>query len=632
MSDFSMNIKDYKMLSLHEQILLRPDTYVGSVKAESTKQYTIVDWKGVKKNLKISPALFKIYDEIITNASDHTQRAAGVKEIRIYHSDGIFRIWNDGKGIPVSIHPDYSIYVPEMIFSYLLTGSNYDDTEDRTGAGRNGYGSKLTNIFSKQFIINCADGKNSYYQEFTDNMHNRGEAVVKSSKKNFTEITFLPDYERFGLSGIDEDHLSLFMRRACDVMAFTGVKVYWNDIIIPIKSFKDYALMFAQEDEVFYEKLDDNWEIGISYNEEQFDQFSLVNGINTPEGGTHVNYIMDKIAYMVRDELEKKHKNIKLRPVDIKNKITLYLNVKIVNPEFSSQSKENLKTSPDKFLSRPDIPQKLIKKILDSEIVESILNWIKAKEMIELKKLNKEKNKSSRVRVEKLSDANLAGTDQSEKCMLFAAEGNSAASAIGPGAELLGLDFCGVFELKGKSIGNVREMDIKKLIEKKEVSNLITALGLEIGKKYKDTTELRYGKLILATDQDFDGAHIKGLILNMFHYFWPELLKIGYVSEFQTPIIRIKKGKTVKDFYKIQDYLEFADTNPGWSAPEYKKGLGAWEREEMIDLFSRFNDNLIQMDWNETTDEKIDMCFNKKRADNRKEWLSDIAFEVKETF
>lgn len=635
-----MNVEDYKKLTLHEQILLRPDTYVGNIKAEPTNQYAVSITDGVfvgtKRDVMISPALFKIFDEIITNASDHTQRNMGVSEIRIYESNGTFRIWNDGKGIPVKIHPEYSIYVPEMIFSHLLSGSNYDDSINRTGAGRNGYGSKLTNIFSKYFSINCADGKNSYYQEFSSNMYNKTEAKIKSCKKNYTEICFTPDYERFGCTGIDQDHLDIFMRRACDITAFSGVNVYWNDVLIPIKSFKDYSLMFDKD--IFYEKLDDNWELGVAYNEDQFEQFSIVNGINTIEGGTHVNYIMDKIAYKVRDELEKKHKGLKLRPIDIKNKITLYLNVKMNNPEFSSQSKENLKSTPDKFLSKPDISPKLLKKILDSEIVESILNWIKAKEMLELKKLNKEKGKTSRVRVEKLSDANLAGTDKSNQCKLFAAEGESAASAIGPGVGYIGLDFCGVFELKGKSIGNVRDMKVAKLLEKKEVSNLITALGLEIGKKYKNTDDLRYGSLILATDSDNDGTHIKGLIINMFHYFWPELLKLGYVYEFQTPIIRIKhkKNKSTRDFYTISEFNSWSTTINinDYNKPDYKKGLGSWEQDEMLDLFTRFEDNLIRLNYDEDTDEKIHMCFTKKgnAADNRKEWLSSIAFDTQETF
>jgi DNA topoisomerase-2 len=245
----------------------------------------------------------------------------------------------------------------------------------------------------------------------------------------------------------------------------------------------------------------------------------MVNGITTPMGGTHVSYVLEKISNTVRELLEKKHKNIKIKPLDIKSRIKLYLNLKMFNPEFSNQSKEALKSYHDKFPSKPEISNKMINKIMNSEIVESILNYIKAKELMELAKINKQ-TKSTKVKIEKLNDAYYAGTEKSIECSLYLSEGDSARNNISAGIQALkdGKDYNGTYALRGKML-NVREADNTKIIKSDEISNIVTALGLVVGKKYKSLDELRYGKLVIATDADIDGHHIKGLLINIIHFY-----------------------------------------------------------------------------------------------------------------
>lgn len=631
------DVLKYKKMDPISHILNRTDMYVGSIRLEDQCIYVceIVEEKWVikKKNVRINPGLFKIFDEIVTNASDHVMRGGGVKEIRVSYNDGVFVVWNDGKGIPVQIHPDEQMYVPEMIFGNLHTGSNYNDDEDRYGGGRNGLGAKLTNVFSKEFIVSGADGTLHYEQIFKNNMREKTDPVIKTLKKNFTKIKFTPDYERFGLSVLDSDHISLFLRRLCDIAAFTGVKVFWNDVQIPIRNFKDYINLFLkEEEELFYEKLDDFWEIGIVYNEDQFEQFSLVNGINTVNGGNHVIYVVDKVVTEIRAILEKKNKNLKLRPTDIKSKMSVYLNFKIPNPEFSNQSKEALKSTHDRFPSKPEIPSRFIGKIMNSEIVQAIMDWIKAREMIEIGKLNRQQNKSSKVKVDKLDDAHYAGTDQSEKCSLILTEGDSAKTTALAGVQVVGRDYFGVFPLRGKAM-NPREADTKKIAENKEISNIITALGLTPGKKYKDFKDLRYGKLIIMTDADVDGSHIAGLIINMISYFWPELIKLGFLQQFITPIVRVPKrqGKTLinKDFYNLDEYYEWIKTDEfkEYGRPRYLKGLGSIPSNEMKEFFTDIENHLLQLKWTEVFDDMINLAFSKNRREDRKVWLSDMAFD-----
>jgi len=259
---------------------------------------------------------------------------------------------------------------------------------------------------------------------------------------------------------------------------------------------------FVEKDtEMFYERLNDNWEIGIvPSNTDNFQQSSLVNGTNCYIGGTHVNFITNKLISQITETLAKKNKKISIKPNDIKNKLFIFVNCKIVNPVFDSQTKENLSTKITNSISgNAEISDKLIKQISQSSIVEDILNYIELREKAELKKLGK--GKTSKIKVKKLEDANMAGTRNSDKCNLCLTEGDSAKSFCISGFAETGRDYWGVFPLKGKPM-NIRGESVNKLKENEEIKNIIEALGLEFGKKYTNTNELRYGKLVLISDAD----------------------------------------------------------------------------------------------------------------------------------
>jgi len=505
----------YKKLSHREHVLQRSDTYIGSTNSELQERFIVSDLDNLininieRKLINYNAGFLKIFDEVLSNSSDHFLRTGKVKYIKINISDDHISVENDGPGIPIEMHKEHKIYVPELIFGHLLTGENYDDDDERAGVGRNGYGAKLCNIFSTKFIVETADKKNTYYQEFTDNLETIHKPIIKKSKKEFTKITFYPDFKRFGMEKITDNDKKILLKRIIDIAVYTKIKVYYNDVLIPIKKFDDYVNMHVKNDsEMFYEKLSDSWEVAISStNIDEFQQVSLVNGVTTYQGGTHVNFITNQIVKELKTQLEKKHKKVSIKENDIKSKLFIFLNSQVINPEFDTQSKETLKTRlTNKHIGDIQVSNKLIKQIMNSEIIEDIMNYIQIKERAELKKLNK--GKKNKVKIRKLDDANFAGSSKSNDCTIFLAEGDSASSTVVTGFASTGRDLFGVFPLKGKPL-NVRKSSMKKILDNDEIKHIISALGLEFGKKYIDLSDLRYGRVVFAGDADcLDGETI----------------------------------------------------------------------------------------------------------------------------
>ena len=412
----------YKVLSHIDHILLRPQTYLGSNKPHTSVRWIFIENKMEKVETSYVPSFLKIFDEIITNSVDEHKRNKSLNKIEVFIDikSGIISIRDNG-GIPVVIHKDHGKYVPEVIFGNLMSGSNYNDDEERVVAGTNGYGSKLTNVFSKEFKIETCDGKNLFTQTFTNNMRDRTVAKIKKSTKNFTEINYTPDYEKFGLTGIDETHLKLIQKRVIDIAGCNpGIKVYFNDVLINTKTFEDYIKYYKSE--FFFESnKDKTWSIGIAPSTDGFQQISFVNSTDTYDGGSHVDYILNQILSQLREFFQKKHK-VDVKPSELKSHICLFLNATVINPSFSSQTKEKLITEVKDFGFAYEVSDKLIKSILKSEIVDSILDWILQKKNADENKLARELNKNlAKIKVDKLIDAK--GKDR-WKCSLALFEGD----------------------------------------------------------------------------------------------------------------------------------------------------------------------------------------------------------------
>lgn len=662
----------YKKLSQREHVLHRPNMYIGEIKKSLEDMWIFENNKMNKKMIEYSPGFLKIFDEVLTNALDHSNRDPTLDKIKVDYSKetGEITVMNTGVGIPVVIHKEHNLYVPELIFGHLLSGSNYDDSQQRIGAGVNGLGVKLANIYSKRFIIETIDSENGlkFVQEYTDNMENKSKPkVTKNSGKSYTKITFLPDFKRFNMSGLEADTILLINKRVYDCIACTNknVAIILNGERIKGKGLVDYANYFFKKDdndkpivkmyhEIFSQKVGKNelvWEY-IVVPSDHYEQVSFVNGNSTYQGGKHVDHIIYQITNKLKTLLETKKKLVDVKSSTIKERLFLFLRATVVNPSFSSQTKEQLTTQSKDFGCKIELTDKFIDKLWKSSIVEDIVEFCKVKESLDLAKKT-DGSKKNKIYVPKLEDALWAGTAKSNQCTLILTEGLSAMTFALWGRSIVGPDRFGVFPLKGKLL-NVRDASVTQLINNEEINNLKQIIGLKQGKVYKDTSDLRYGKVMCLTDADTDGSHIKGLLVNFFHANWPSLVKLDFIQTLKTPIVKAIRGKKILEFFTEQDYNKWKDQNTtqGYQI-RYFKGLGTSKKEDAQDTFKRIKE--LQVDYyykDKSCDESILLAFEKdkniskskneeidssefvKCSDKRKRWLGNydknIYLDVKE--
>lgn len=643
--------KTYQKKSQLEHILLRPDTYIGSVEQTKDNMWIYDTEKEcmVQKEIRYVPGLYKIFDEILVNAADNKQRDKKMDCIKVEISPetNTISVWNNGQGIPVVMHKEENMYVPTMIFGHLLTSSNYNDEEEKVTGGRNGYGAKLCNIFSTKFTVETAskEYKRQFKQVWGSNMSKASEPKVKEFfGEDFTKVTFSPDLTKFKMDKLDDDIVSLMSRRAYDVAASTrGVKVFLNGKRLPVKNFKDYVDLYIKDKEddtgnslkIVYDNPSERWEVAMTLSSVGFQQVSFVNSIATTKGGKHVDYIMDMILKQLVEIVKKKNKGgTTIKPFQIKNHIWIFVNCLIVNPTFDSQTKENMTLQVKNFGSKCALSEKFITSVTKSGIVEVVLSWAKLKEQSELSRKQSGKKQVKLKGIPKLEDANEAGTKNALKCTLILTEGDSAKSLAVSGFGVIGRDYYGVFPLKGKLL-NVREATHKQILENAEINNLIKIIGLQYKKKYnteEDMKTLRYGKVMIMTDQDQDGSHIKGLLINFIHYNWPELLKQNFLEEFITPIVKASKRNDVLSFYSLPEFEEWKSNTPNYKSYsiKYYKGLGTSTTVEAQEYFSNMARHRILFRYQgQQDDDHIVLAFSKKHIEHRKEWLTNFMVESK---
>ncbi|XP_042112660.1 DNA topoisomerase 2-alpha isoform X3 [Ovis aries] len=633
----------YQKKTQLEHILLRPDTYIGSVESVTQQMWVYDEDTGINyREVTYVPGLYKIFDEILVNAADNKQRDPKMSCIRITidPENNLISIWNNGKGIPVVEHKVEKMYVPALIFGQLLTSSNYDDEEKKVTGGRNGYGAKLCNIFSTKFTVETAsrEYKKMFKQTWMDNMGKAGEMELKPfSGEDYTCITFHPDLSKFKMQSLDKDIVALMVRRAYDIAGSTkDVKVYLNGNRLPVKGFRSYVDLYLKDkvDEtgnplkIIHEQVNHRWEVCLTMSEKGFQQISFVNSIATSKGGRHVDYVADQIVTKLVDVVKKKNKGgVAVKAHQVKNHMWIFVNALIENPTFDSQTKENMTLQVKSFGSTCQLSEKFIKAAIGCGIVESILNWVKFKAQIQLNK-KCSAVKHNRIKgIPKLDDANDAGGRNSTECTLILTEGDSAKTLAVSGLGVVGRDKYGVFPLRGKIL-NVREASHKQIMENAEINNIIKIVGLQYKKNYEDEDSLktlRYGKIMIMTDQDQDGSHIKGLLINFIHHNWPSLLRHRFLEEFITPIVKVSKNKQEMAFYSLPEFEEWKSSTPNhkkWKV-KYYKGLGTSTSKEAKEYFADMKRHRIQFKYSGPEDDAaISLAFSKKQIDDRKEWLT----------
>jgi DNA topoisomerase-2 len=644
----------YQQKTDKQHVLDNPDTYIGSIENIESDLFVFDNDRIISRNIPYNPALYKLFDEAIVNARDHvirmiqqqksaTSEASLIRNVTYINvsisDDGTITIENDGNGLDIAKHPETGKWIPHMVFAELRTSTNYDKSEKKIVGGKNGYGVKLIYIWSTFGSIETVDHtrKLKYYQEFRNNLDRINEPVitkVSSSLKPYTRIIFKPDYARLGLpGGLSPEMISLLKRRVYDIAAVSDhsvkkLKITYNTLCVPVKNFQGYVdLYLGSKDECkrVYESVSERWEYAIALSPtHEFVQVSFVNGISTPKGGKHVEYIYSQICRKLAEYIEKK-KKVKVNPSTIKEQLMLFLRCDIENPAFDSQTKDYMNTPSAKFGSSCAVTDAFIEKVAKMGVMEMACSLTEAKDARQAKKSDGSKIKVVRG-IANFIDANYSGGPQSRDCILILCEGLSAMSGIVSGLSSSDRNTIGIYPLKGKLL-NVRGEQVKKIADNKEITDIKKILGLELKKAYQTLDDvhrfLRYGKIMIMTDQDLDGSHIKGLCINLFHSEWASLVQIpGFISFMNTPILRAKKGSHTKLFYNDGEYAAWKEADPHWSSwtIKYFKGLGTSTSAEFKEYFA--NKKIVDFVYGgPQSDDTIDKVFNKKRPDDRKTWL-----------
>ena len=640
--------QQYQKKTDKEHILDNPDTYIGSVENVDTLSYIYDDTtnKIIQKEIQFIPGLYKLFDEGIVNCRDHvirmkTKQQKQPKDKNVHpvshididiSEDGVITMLNDGNGIDVAKHPKYDLWIPEMIFGHLRTSTNYNKKEKKIVGGKNGFGFKLVLIWSSWGKIETVDSVRGlkYTQEFKDNLNEIGKPSIRKCKtKPYTKIMFKPDYKRLNIDNLSSDMRALLKRRTYDVAAVTDkkIKVKYNNDWLAAKHFQQYVDLYIGgkgEKQRYYEESNERWEYVVSLApNDEFTQVSFVNGIYTSKGGKHVDYFMGQLLRKLCAYIKKK-KKVDVKPNTIKEQLMVFIRCDIENPSFDSQTKDYMNTSISNFGSTCKISDKFVEKIAKMGVMNIACALNDVKQHKNAKKTDGIKSKNLRG-IPKLIDANFAGTSKASQCTIIFCEGDSAKAGIVSGLSKEDRNYIGVYPMKGK-IFNVRGESAKRVNENKEIAEIKKILGLQSGKVYSEEdvkTKLRYGKVLFMTDQDLDGSHIKGLGINMFQSEWESLVKIpDFIGFMNTPILKATKGKTVKVFYNDGEYEEWKKENDtrGWKI-KYYKGLGTSTGKEFREYFKEKKIVTFQHEGDDSNN-LIDMVFNKKRADDRKTWLS----------
>ena len=637
--------KTYQKKTDREHILDNPDTYIGSIENVESKDFLYEKDKNkiVNKTFQYIPGLYKLFDEGIVNCRDHVIRMdekikkesknkdlIPVSNINITIENNEITFYNDGNGIDVEKHPEYNIWIPEMIFGHLRTSTNYNKSEKKIVGGKNGFGFKLVLIWSTYGRIETIDHIRGlkYVQEFHDNLTKIDKPkITKNKSKPYTKVTFIPDYKRLQIGGLTNDMIQLFQKRVYDIAGITqkNIKVKLNNELLNIKTFDHYVEKYIGKKEektrVSEESANRRWKYTVCITPyQEFTHVSFVNGIYTQKGGKHVDYIVNQITKKVCELIQKK-KKVQVKPNTIKEQLMIFLDSTIENPAFDSQTKDYLNTPVSKFGSSCEVSDKFIQQLCKLGVMETACMLTDIKENKKASKTDGSKTKSIRG-IPKLVDANYAGTSRSNECTLILCEGDSAKAGIISGLTKNDRDLIGVYPMKGKMI-NVRGESIKKINDNQEFIDIKKIIGLENNKVYKSVSMLRYGKILFMTDQDLDGTHIKGLGLNMFECVWPSLLEIdGFIGFMNTPILKATKNKKTLEFYNDGEYEEWKKENniSGWKI-KYYKGLGTSTNKEFKEYFEK--KKIVNFDYDQEQKQHIDMVFNKKRANDRKDWLGN---------
>lgn len=636
--------EEYQRMTLHAQIRLRPDTYIGAsagVTTEAIWSATIVGDSNIKVNESfqhVSAAIIGISKEVFDNATDNVERsrAEGYDPgtIDVSMTQNSICVKNHGKHIPVVIHHKEQIWVPQMLFGVLLTSDNYDDSITRYKAGRNGYGVKLTNIFSKGFQVIVADPVNGlkFSQTWMEGMTKHEEPVIERYVgPGFTQITFIPDFEYFyevqGQHSFLDSMMGFYLNRTMGmsfsskiITSFNGMTLDYRDARVYFQSHFDGP--DPNRKTIHWQSQDMTQEFVIAETPGAGFINGFVNGIPVHQG-EHVNEYLRVIFEDMVSKFDREHGK-KVTVAHLKKHVSILIRVTLDKPAFDTQIKRKLVKPKPKVV----IPKKIQKDVVSWDLMEEEL---KKGFNMKIKATDDKRMKKTRVlKVNDATQANSGNYAERLKCTLILTEGETGKTLALMANKFLpgGMKYNGVYPLKGKVMNTSRHTD-ENIDANKELSDIMAILGAERDVDYtqpENFKKLRYGKIAIMTDADLDGSHIAGLIMKFVFDMLRSLAPFEFILMILTPVIEAKKGSQLMHFYQMKKFKAWEKSlTPEEMKPWkifYKKGLGSWTPSPGVvkKLFEK--PAVLTMAVDPTTDDILNLCFNTKLCDERKQWIS----------
>jgi len=682
--------KEYATEDWKTFVLREPDTFLGSgvLQYDSEFVYDILSKSISVKSVFASQALKHTFTEALSNAQDAILRAkaddlpVGYISVKFLNQRTI-EILNVGADIISVKKNDQGVWIPESVLGNLLSGSN-SKAKNKTWVGKNGVGGTLVNIFSSRFQVEVWDHVRQLYykQEWRNNAVKTTPEplIVENGKDQFENYQTIPedcgavkvsfdiDFSKFVTRDVEEVYpeesivqgfygqklMELYTRKVIDCSLATQVPVhlYWTapegdevilDTVFAIKDIQEYSEMFFPEKPgnflVYRPAFPKTWRPtktegvmadiqAIIYDtpDEGF-SFSFVNGQPTELGGVHVDETCKVIANYVMElvDQETSDKNtVKLTPQDIMNHLSVFVYATVPDPKFTGQTKGKL-TSP-----RPAIRwyESDIQPVKEWSLVKAVKETLESKKKRLLSKTDGKKVR--RINIAKAEDANMAGSTESHKCVLWLCEGDSAKNYALTLLENLagGRNYNGIYPLSGKIL-NVMKANPEQMAKNKQVLELKIMLGLQEAVDYskpENYRQLRYGKVGILTDMDMDGIHIKYLLTVFFGTRFAGILETGNMITWMSPIIRAKRGKQILRFFTMGEFHQWKTSKPPseikkWTI-KYYKGLGGSTDAEVEEDVK--NPHLEVTVFDTQARESLCLAFDTKQILERKKWINRV--------
>jgi len=568
-----MSKEEFKILTARQHVRERIGMYMGSASKEEVDRFVLGKWKTVA----YVPALSKMVDEILDNSIDEAIRTKFqfANKIDVSIEGNTVTVTDNGRGIPQEEVFDATtnerILRPVAAWTRVNAGTSFDNS--RVTIGTNGVGSSATNFLSTEFIGRTWQNGNMVEVLCTEGGLN---TVVKQKKHagNGTAVTFTPDFDLFECENLsDFDTVSLVEDRLTSLqMAFPEITFSFNKKKIGVSDLKKYSTLFVEDGASVIIEKSDNLAFFVSASVDGFRTNSFINGVNTRQGGTYVDYITNGIVEELLSLIKKKHK-VEIAKSVIKNGITFVMFARnFVNPKFDSQTKErltNTMSNVKEHYEGTDVHdfKYITRKIFAAnDIIEPIIAAQIAKKMAdERRDALVAQKKLKKVKVAKHLAAN------SDQATLSLVEGDSAMGFL---LKVRDPAKTGAYPLRGV-IMNTWDMKPADVLKNKELSELVAILGLDINDP-DSVDNMTYKHVATLTDSDHDGSgHISPLLVAFFYKFWPRLLNDKRIKITRSPIMISTNGKDTKWFYNYEDANEFKASGGNGYTHRYIKGLGS---------------------------------------------------------